>query len=696
VLGAGAGATPTPMASLGTTTTVLHGNASGAPTFGAVSLTADVTGTLPTANGGTNLTSFTSGGVVYASSSSALATSSSLTYDGTFTVAGGSVMARFKTGSATDGRIELAYNATDIGYINMPSASLLDIYARSGVSLAFGANGSEGMRLTSTGLGIGTSSPAAKLQVQTGNIYVNNNGSALLWFNSAGNGAGIQNDAAGVFSLAVGNNVTTLNTPALTWLSNGGATNGNVGIGTNSPGAKLEVNRGTTASANATGATTRANSVITLAASSDTNTRTMFGIDTNTNGWVQVQNISSNSAADFIINPVGGNLGLGVTPSASSFTTMQIKNASLSGWASDLSAMFLTANTRYDGTNFRYISPSFACQYRQQSGDHYWYNAPSGTAGDPITFTQAMTLDGSGNLIVGGTSPFSSSSGRGNISINGTDSVLAFGNSAVSSAYIYCNTSNFEVSAIGSRYINFLTSGTERARITSAGDVGIGTTTPAYKLQVANSSTNVNTAITGSGIVVGSGLAFREKGASNGIGGGQYAVQIMAESSYGDIEIFHTGPNFGIVFGTNSTEKARIDNSGNLLVNTTSSTASTGQTAKLQVAGGIRTTTGFTSSISLGTIAQNATTTAAVGFGGVWLISNGYDTFALINITLSGGGVGTKLIFSTGTDIVCGTTSEPSGGTYLRLWVSGGVLQVKNVNAYTGPWFLTPLATFGS
>lgn len=40
----------------GTTTTVLHGNAAGTPTYSAVSLTADVTGTLPIANGGTNLT----------------------------------------------------------------------------------------------------------------------------------------------------------------------------------------------------------------------------------------------------------------------------------------------------------------------------------------------------------------------------------------------------------------------------------------------------------------------------------------------------------------------------------------------------------------------------------------------------------------------------------------------------------------
>jgi hypothetical protein len=114
----------------------------------------------------------------------------------------------------------------------------------------------------------------------------------------------------------------------------------------------------------------------------------------------------------------------------------------------------------------------------------------------------------------------------------------------------------------------------ERVRIDSSGNVGIGTSSPAYKLQVANSSTDVNTAITGSGIVVGSGFAFREKGASNGIGGSQFPVQIMAAPSYGNIEIFHTGPNYGIVFGVNSTEKARIDNSGRLLVGLTSANAS--------------------------------------------------------------------------------------------------------------------------
>lgn len=50
VLGGGAGVAPTVLGSLGTTTTLLHGNAGGAPAFGAVSLSADVSGNLPVGN----------------------------------------------------------------------------------------------------------------------------------------------------------------------------------------------------------------------------------------------------------------------------------------------------------------------------------------------------------------------------------------------------------------------------------------------------------------------------------------------------------------------------------------------------------------------------------------------------------------------------------------------------------------------
>lgn len=85
-----------------TTDTLTNKTISGTSnTISNVSLTAGVTGVLPVANGGTNLTSFTSGGVLYATSTSALTTSSSLTYaSNTLTVSGGVTL------SGTSRRIE--------------------------------------------------------------------------------------------------------------------------------------------------------------------------------------------------------------------------------------------------------------------------------------------------------------------------------------------------------------------------------------------------------------------------------------------------------------------------------------------------------------------------------------------------------------------------------------------------------------
>lgn len=54
----------------GTTTTVLHGNAAGAPTYSAVSLTADVSNILPVANGGTNSSTALSGSSIMISDGS--------------------------------------------------------------------------------------------------------------------------------------------------------------------------------------------------------------------------------------------------------------------------------------------------------------------------------------------------------------------------------------------------------------------------------------------------------------------------------------------------------------------------------------------------------------------------------------------------------------------------------------------------
>ena len=99
-----------------------------------------------------------------------------------------------------------------------------------------------------------------------------------------------------------------------------------------------------------------------------------------------------------------GNLGLGVTPSAWSLAgqkVLQVSNASLTAYTSDEATI---SGNAYYSSGWKYIATNYAEQYTQQSGKHIWYTAPSGTAGNAITFTQAMTLDASGNLLVGTTS----------------------------------------------------------------------------------------------------------------------------------------------------------------------------------------------------------------------------------------------------------------------------------------------------
>jgi hypothetical protein len=78
------------LADVATGNALISGGVGVAPSWGKIGLTTHVSGTLPTANGGTNLTSFTANGVVYASSTSALATSANLAYNGTdLTITGG-------------------------------------------------------------------------------------------------------------------------------------------------------------------------------------------------------------------------------------------------------------------------------------------------------------------------------------------------------------------------------------------------------------------------------------------------------------------------------------------------------------------------------------------------------------------------------------------------------------------------------
>jgi hypothetical protein len=175
-----------------------------------------------------------------------------------------------------------------------------------------------------------------------------------------------------------------------------------------------------------------------------------------------------------------GNLGLGVTPSAwDLYTALQIKDSALS--AINNNQVVLSQNGVYDSSaNWKYINNNFASYYQQYQGQHRWHTAPSGTAGNAISFTQAMTLDASGRLGIGTTSPARTLHVLGQ---TGIGTVLKLEGASGTTTYLqlsYNGATNAQSGYIGydtSANMSLFTNDTERMRITSGGNLLIGTTT---------------------------------------------------------------------------------------------------------------------------------------------------------------------------------------------------------------------------
>jgi hypothetical protein len=169
-----------------------------------------------------------------------------------------------------------------------------------------------------------------------------------------------------------------------------------------------------------------------------------------------------------------GNLGLGVAPSAWGSAWNAFDESAVGSLAASPSGsgdLSLTFNAYNDNTNWRYkYTGDPATRYRQTGGAHAWFNAPSGTAGNAITFTQAMTLDANGDLGLQ-VSSLNSKFAKGN-GYCGNTGASAFGyldpyNGSTGNTMLY-NTGAFN--------IVFGTDNTERARITSNGTLLIGVT----------------------------------------------------------------------------------------------------------------------------------------------------------------------------------------------------------------------------
>ena len=238
--------------------------------------------------------------------------------------------------------------------------------------------------------------------------------------------------------------------------------NGNFGIGTTSPATGLQVQR------NSANGTTYAIYTDNGAAGAGIN---VAGIGFSNAGAMKSSitagvygndfmafNVAGSGTTERMRIDSGGNLGLGVTPSAWSVSTKALQLASGSLATNGTNYIDLFQNAYDDGTGKKYVNTGYASQYRQTSGTHNWLTASSNTAGNPITFTQAMALDASGYLILkyGGSFVIPDSGGN-------------YG--AGNGSWIY---NNGQTLTIGMRntvdgVIAFNTGASERARIDASG-----------------------------------------------------------------------------------------------------------------------------------------------------------------------------------------------------------------------------------
>jgi hypothetical protein len=315
-------------------------------------------------------------------------TADGLTVDGAALVRSGNTLTLNRTDNAVGGAMS---------YVAGTGFIFNDV---NGDGTSFNEGATNKFRIDSSGnVGIGTSSPSGKLDVSVAS-------NQRIRFDDFGSKSRIssRNDAAAILPLLIDASDLILNS----------GSGGNVGIGV-VPEAwtvfdgVLQIGSGGAVAS--TAAITRlSNNIYYDGAYKRIATGTAASYIQNSGIHIWTSDVSGTGDVGFTETErmrldASGNAGLGVVPSAwnSGYKAMQLLTGALYGTSSrdtNLGAnVFVNA-----GGGYAYIQSSFATNYTQFNGVHSWYTAPSGTAGDAISFTQAMTLDASGNLLVGKTS----------------------------------------------------------------------------------------------------------------------------------------------------------------------------------------------------------------------------------------------------------------------------------------------------
>jgi len=267
-----------------------------------------------------------------------------------------------------------------------------------------------------------------------------------------------------------------------------------------------------------------------------------------------------------------GNVGIGITPSAwSGFRALQI-GSTTSLWsgttAGTNTSSFYTNNGYFNGSNRIYLTNGYASEYIQGQGAHYWYNAPSGSAGGTISFTELMRLNTSGALCLGTTATFAGET----LSVLGNPAIAirAPGTSGVYPAIACYNTNAVlrgakDGTGAGVDGLQLYMSSTSNIGVYASG-VGIGTNNPTNFGATQNAFTAIQST-SAAAETMALCLVNNSTSTSTAVSIG-FAPNINVDLAR--ITALRTDSGYGgatdLLFkfwdGSNATEKLRITNSG--------------------------------------------------------------------------------------------------------------------------------------
>ena len=178
------------------------------------------------------------------------------------------------------------------------------------------------------------------------------------------------------------------------------AANNRVGIGTATPGAPLDVTAAGIVNARINNTASSADAYLIL---KNTAGESFFGVNA-TGPYIytataQAMTFATNNIDRMRID-ASGNVGIGGTPSAWSVLTPALQLGTTGSFITGqvaTAAIYVGTNAYFDGANFRYTTSGAVASYAAQAnGVHSWHNAPAGTAGDAITFTERARITAGG------------------------------------------------------------------------------------------------------------------------------------------------------------------------------------------------------------------------------------------------------------------------------------------------------------